>query len=574
MGEKIVIVGGVAAGPKTACHAKRLLPEAEITIIDQDSLISYGGCGIPYYVSGDVADEDELRKTSFHMTRNEPFFAQAKGVNAMTSTRALSIDRKDKCVHVENVQTGDRMAVPYDKLVIATGSQPFVLPIPGNDLPGVYSISDLHKAIDIKSQLAKGEVGKAVVIGGGAIGLEMAEAFADLWGCETSVVEFMPQLLPRIIDPWFSTMLQKHMEKMGVNIYLGEGASEIKAGDNGRAAQVVTPNRTIDCDIVIMATGVRPRSQLAEEAGLAVSPFGIVVNDRLQTSDPNIYAAGDCIEVTHIVSGQKFMAPMGSLANREGRIVGDNLAGIPSTYPGSMGSFIMKAFERCIGATGLSLESARAAGFDADAAITAASDRAHFFPTETKIPLQLVFEKRTRRVLGVQGFGPDNDSILARINAAAALIGKGGTIDDFSICELAYAPPYATAMDCLNSAANVADNMQMGRQRNVSIPDFMAWMDDHASQPDWVALDIRHPKEVEPFLAKFGSAWSALEYKDVRASYETLPKDKTMIIICDAGTRSYEVQVFLDAVGYSNTLVLGGGFNLMTRMEPEWWPAK
>ncbi len=574
MGEKIVIVGAVAAGPKTACRAKRLMPDAEITIVDQDSLISYGGCGIPYYVSGDVADEDELRKTSFHMTRNEDFFLRAKGVNVRTLTRATAINRKDKILEVENVTSGAKDSIPYDKLVITTGSQPFVLPIPGADLPGVYSISDLHKAIEIKQQLATGKIGKAVIIGGGAIGLEMAEAFADLWGAEASVIEFMPQLLPRIIDPWFSTMLERHMESMGVNIFTNEGASEIIAGDDGRACKVVTANRTIETDIVIMATGVRPRSQLAEEAGLLVSPFGIVVNDRLQTSDPDIYSAGDCIEVTHMVSGQKFMAPLGSLANREGRIVGDNLAGIPSTYPGAMGSFIMKALERCIGATGLSLESARAAGFDADAAITAPSDRAHFFPTEAKIPLQMVFDRRTRRVLGVQGFGPMTDAVLARIDAAAALIGKGGTIDDFSLCEMAYAPPFATALDALNAAANVADNMQMNRQRNVSIPDFLAWMDDFSSQPDWLALDIRHPAEVKPFMEKFGKAWSELAYDNVRTQYDTLATDKTLIIICDAGTRSYEVQIFLDSVGITNTLVLGGGFNVITRMEPHWWPNK
>lgn len=574
MGEKIVIIGGVAAGPKTACHAKRLMPDAEFTIIDQDSLISYGGCGIPYYVSGDVADEDELRKTSFHMTRNEDFFLTAKGVQVRTLTRALSIDRKAKCVHVEDVKTGAKDSIPYDRLVISTGSKPFVLPIPGADLEGVYTISDLHKAIDIKQQLATGKIGKAVVIGGGAIGLEMAEAFADLWGAETSVLEFMPQLLPRIVDPWFSTMLIKHMESMGVDIYTGEGATEIIAGEDGRACKVVTPNRTLEADIIIMATGVRPRAELAEDAGLLVSPFGIVVNNRLQTSDPNIYAAGDCIEVTHMVSGQKFMAPLGSLANREGRIVGDNLAGIPTTYPGAMGSFIMKAFERCIGATGLSLESARAAGFDADAAITVPSDRAHFFPTESKIPLQMVFDRRTRRVLGVQGFGPMTDAVLARIDAAAALIAKEGTIDDFSLCEMAYAPPFATALDALNAAANVADNMQMGRQRNVPVPEFMDWMEDHASQPDWVALDIRHPNEVALFKQKFGATWVDLVYNEVREKYDSLPKDKTLIIICDAGTRSYEVQVFLAAVGYTNTLVLGGGFNLITRLEPEWWPQK
>ena len=574
MAEKIVIIGGVAAGPKTACHAKRLMPDAEFTIIDQDSLISYGGCGIPYYVSGDVADEDELRKTSFHMTRNEDFFLSAKGVNVRTLTRAVSIDRQEKCVHVQHVETGEKDIVPYDKLVITTGSKPFVLPIPGADLDGVYSISDLHKAIDIKKLLATGKIGKAVVIGGGAIGLEMAEAFADLWGCETAVLEFMPQLLPRIVDPWFSTMLVKHMQANGVDIYTGEGATEIVAGDDGRACKVVTPNRTLECDIVIMATGVRPRSEIAEEAGLLVSPFGIVVNDRLQTSDPNIYSAGDCIEVTHMVSGQKFMAPLGSLANREGRIVGDNLAGIPTTYPGAMGSFIMKAFERCIGATGLSLESAKAAGFDADAAITVSSDRAHFFPTEAKIPLQIVFDKRTRRVLGVQGFGPMTDAVLARIDASAALIGQNGTIDDFSLCEMAYAPPFATALDALNTAANVADNMQMGRQHNVSVPDFMDWMDDTTSQPDWVALDIRHPNEIAPFKEKFGDTWVPLVYNEIREKYETLPKDKKLIIICDAGTRSYEIQIFLKSVGYTDTLVLGGGFNLIKRMEPNWWPKK
>ncbi|MEN8257446.1 MAG: FAD-dependent oxidoreductase [Thermodesulfobacteriota bacterium] len=574
MGEKIVIVGGVAAGPKTACRARRLMPDAEITIVDQDSLISYGGCGIPYYVSGDVADEDELRKTSFHMTRNEDFFLRAKGVTVRTLTRAVGINRKDKVLEVEDVKSGTKDTIPYDKLVISTGSQPFVLPIPGADLDGVYTISDLHKAIDIKGKLATGQVGKAVVIGGGAIGLEMAEAFADLWGVETSVVEFMPQLLPRIIDPWFSTMLENHMQSMGVDIFTGEGASEIIADENGKACKVVTPNRTIETDIVIMATGVRPRSQLAEEAGLLVSPFGIVVNDRLQTSDPDIYAAGDCIEVSHMVSGQKFMAPLGSLANREGRIVADNLAGLGTTYPGAMGSFIMKAFERCIGATGLSLESARAAGFDADAAITAPSDRAHFFPTESKIPLQMVFDRRTRRVLGVQGFGPMNDAVLARIDAAAALIAKGGTIDDFSLCEMAYAPPFATALDALNAAANVADNMQMNRQRNVSIPEFMAWMDDFSSQPDWAALDVRHPNEVKAFTEKFGDAWVEMVYDSVRENYKKLPTDKTLLIICDAGTRSFEVQIFLDSVGISNTLVLGGGFNMMTRMEPEWWPSK
>lgn len=574
MGKKIVIIGGVAAGPKAACHCKRLIPDAEVTILDQDNLISYGGCGIPYFVSGDVNDEEELRKTSYHLTRDEGYFQNAKGVTVRTRTRALAIDRQKKCVEVEHVETGAKDSIPYDNLVIATGSQPFVLPIPGADLDGVYTISDLHKAIAIKKRLAMGEVGKAVVIGGGAIGLEMAESFADLWGVETSLIEFMPQIFPRIVDSYFAAMVQNHMKKHGVNIYTGEGALAIEADANGKACKVVTPKRTLETDLVVMAAGVRPRTQLAKDAGLLVSPLGIVVNNRLQTSDPNIYAAGDCIETTNLITGKKFFAPMGSLANREGRVVGDNLAGIPSTFNGVVGSFVMKAFECCIGATGLCLEAAKAEGFDAAASISAPSDRAHFFPTQAVMPIQMVFDRKSRRVLGVQAFGAMNDAVLARINAAAALISKKATIEDFSLLEMAYAPPFSTAIDALNAAANVADNIASGRQRSVSIKDFTNWAADMSSQPDWVALDLRHPNDVGYFVEKFEKKWLPLVYNEVRQRYSELPTDRTLIIICDAGTRSYEIQVFLDSVGLKNSFVLEGGFNVISRLGLEWWPKK
>ncbi len=197
MGKKIVIIGGVAAGPKAACRLKRLLPDADVTIIDQDSLISYGGCGIPYYVSGDVADEKELRSTSYHALRDEAFFEKTKGVNTLTSTRALSIDRTNKNVIVQDLTNGKQNSIDYDLLMLATGSQPVTLPIPGSDADGVFTVSDIHKAIEIKERIAKGQVSKAVVIGGGAIGIEMAEAFTDLWGVETSLIEYMDHLLPR-----------------------------------------------------------------------------------------------------------------------------------------------------------------------------------------------------------------------------------------------------------------------------------------------------------------------------------------------------------------------------------------
>ncbi len=573
MGTKIVIVGGVAAGPKAACRVKRLIQDADVTIIDQDTLFSYGGCGIPYYVSGDVSDEAELRSTSFHMVRDEDFFENAKGITVKSGTRAMAIDRKAKTVKVQNAASGVEEDIPYDTLMIATGSRPFILPVPGADLDGVFTISDLHKAIEIKDRIAKGKVDKAVVIGGGAIGLEMAEAFKDLWGVKTSVVEFMPQVLPRIVDRPMASMLTKHMRDNGVDIFLNEGATEI-LGENGKVTGLRTAKRTIEADIVIMSVGVRPRSEIAAEAGLQISPMGaIVVNERMQTSDPDIYAAGDCIEVMNLVSGKKFYAPLGSLANKEGRIAGDNMAGIPSKFKGAVGSFIMKGFDVCIGATGLSLDVALAEGFDADVALTAPSDRAHFFPTESIVCFQMVFDRRSRKVLGLQGFGPMGDGVSARIDAAAGYISMGASIDDFGTLEMAYAPPFSAAIDSINAVAYVADNICDGRLRKISLDSFLDWMDDFSNEPNWIALDIRHPNEAGPFVEKFGfDKWLAIPYNEIRRRYREIPMDKTLIILCDAGTRSFEMQSFLDSVGTANTFVLSGGFNMLRRMGVDWYP--
>jgi NADPH-dependent 2,4-dienoyl-CoA reductase/sulfur reductase-like enzyme/rhodanese-related sulfurtransferase len=569
--EKILIIGGVAAGPKTACRLKRLNPEAEITIVDQDSLISYGGCGIPYYVSGDVSDEKELRSTSFHAVRDPLFFENAKGVTVRARTRANAIDRQNKRVSVTHLESGQEEELSYDKLVLCTGSAPNRLPIPGADLPGVFLISDLHQAIAIKDRIAKGKVGRTVVIGGGPIGIEMAESFGDLWGLDTTIVEWMPQLLPRIIDPTFARMLTHHLASHGIKICTDEKVQSIQ--QEGEGYLVVTDKQELGADLIVMAVGVRPRSDLARDAGLLVGPMGgIVVNSRLQTSDPNIYAAGDCIETNHLISGKRAQAPFGSLANRQGRVVADNLAGIPSLFPGVINSFIMKAFDIAIGATGMSLESALADGFDAAQVITAQSDRAHFFPTQAIIPLAMVFDKRTRKVLGVQGFGPMGDSILARLDAAAALLATGATVDDFCNLEMAYAPPFATALDALNATANVAENALAGRLRTVAVQDFLAWMENPTLHPDWRALDIRHPNEAKVFSEAFAERWLGIPYVEVRSRQYEVPADKTLIIICDAGTRSYETQCFLDSVGKRNTLVLGGGFNLVRRISVDWWP--
>ena len=572
MSKKIVIVGAVAAGPKAACRLKRLRPDWDVTVVDQDSLISYGGCGIPYYVSGDVTDESELRTTSFHVIRDVPFFANAKGVTVRTRTRALAIDRKAKTLQVENLDTGAKELLPYDQLMLATGSRPVDLPIPGAQLDGVFTIADLHKAIEIKSRIAKGRVSRAVVIGGGAIGIEMAEALTDLWGIETVLIELAPQLLPKIVDSHFAVMLKQHLLEKEVAVYTSEMAVELLDNGHGQVGGVKTNARTLEADLVIVAVGVRPRSELAKAAGLDVAPWGgIRVNQRLQTSDPDIYAAGDCIAVSSLVTGKETFAPLGSLANREGRIVADNMAGRPAFFKGVCGSFIMKAFERCIAATGITYESALREGFDADYALTAPSDRAHFFPDQAVVILQLVFDRSSRRVLGLQAFGMMNDSISARVDAAAALIAQGGTVDDFAVVEMAYAPPFSSAIDSINAAAYVAENLCDHRLRRVDLDRFLHWVSAMEIEPDWAVLDLRHPVESAPFVEKFGAdRWIALEYSQVRARHAELPEGKTCIILCNAGTRSYEVQVFLDHIGKRDSMVLCGGLNVIARMGVDW----
>ena len=572
MTNKIVVIGGVAAGPKAACRLKRLKPGWDVTVIDQDSLISYGGCGIPYYVCGDVSDENELRSTSFHMVRDEKFFATAKGVTVLTRTRALSIDRQEKTVHVKNLDSGEEDRISYDKLLLATGARPVDLPIPGVDLDGVFTIANLHKAIEIKKRIAQGKVGKAVVVGGGAIGIEMAEAFTDLWGVETSLVEYMPQLLPKIVDHQFAAMLKTHLVEKKVQVFTGESATEIVGDENGMVIGVKTGNRQLEADLVIMAVGVRPRSELAREAGLNVAAWGgIMVNHRLQTSDPDIYAAGDCIATTHLVTGKETFAPFGSVANREGRIVADNMAGGVSTFPGVVGSYIMKAFDRCIAATGISYETAVAEGFDADYSLTAPADRAHFFPGESIAVYQMVFDRSTRKVLGLQGFGMMNDSISARIDTAAALIAKGATIEDFMTVEMAYSPPFSAAIDSINAAAFVADNICAGLLRKIDMNHFLDWMENFSREPEWMVLDIRHPQEATSYVEKFGAdRWLAIPYNEMRDRHQEVPADRTMIILCDAGTRSFEVQVLLDHIGKKDCLVLSGGFNVIRRIGVDW----
>ncbi|MFN3568217.1 MAG: FAD-dependent oxidoreductase, partial [Caldimicrobium sp.] len=454
---QVVAIGANACGAKAACRIKRLHPKAEVILIDKDELISYGACGIPYYVSGDIPDEDALRSTSYHVVRDKKFFIEAKGLKVLTKTLAEEIDRKRKTVKVKYLETGKTEEINYDKLVIATGSVPKVLPLPGVDLKGVYTLSNLSKAIEIKEKIAKGEVEKPVIIGAGLIGVEMAEAFADLWGLSVTILEYFPTVLPRNLDPFLARMVEMHLREKGINLVLNARIKEIK-GKEGHVVGVETEQGFYPADLVLMAVGVEPNSELAKKAGLLVSPYtkGIVVNERLQTSDPDIYAGGDCIEITHLITGKKVVMPMGSLANRQGRVIGTNIAGGQAIFKGTAGAFIMKCFDLAVGGVGLTLSQAKQEGFNPEYALNNQTERSHFYPDAKYAYYALIFDKKTTRVLGFQVVGPFTDGTLARIHALSSILSYKPLVEDLIELELAYAPPFNSALDPIHDTAHVA----------------------------------------------------------------------------------------------------------------------
>jgi len=555
MTQNILIVGGVALGSKAACRFKRLEPESTVTIIDQDRFVSYGGCGIPFYVSGDVSDVDDLRKTSFHMLRDETFFKDCKDIEVLTCTRAERIDRENKQLHIVRAD-GSADTLPYDQLVLGTGSRPRRLMIPGADLPMVHTSANLNDAQAIKELVTKGKVERAVIIGGGFIGIEMAEALADMWEVDTTIVEYFQQIMPGFVSPPFARMAQRQMEKHGVHLYLGEEVKTIEGTDTVEA--VVTNKRRLDADLVIIAIGAAPNVELARQAGLRIGPTGaICVDEHMRTSDPAIYAGGDCAEIRNLITGQPGYYPLGSMANRQGRVIGTNLAGGSAEFKGAVGSFVVKTFEAALAGTGLSLELARRAGFDAVSVQVAQLDRAHFYPDRSMLHLELVVERRSRRILGIQGFGEKGDAVVGRINMVAAILEDRPTIDRLSNVELAYSPPFSSAMDVLNALANAAENMLDGRFHPIDADGFAEkWA---AANGDLLVLDCRARQDGEAYAAKYPGRWINIPQDELRRRCGEIPADKALILLCNTGVRSYEAQLNLREMGRTDPVSVQGG---------------
>ncbi len=565
MPKRVVIVGAVALGPKVACRLRRLDPDYQITVIDRDSLISYGGCGIPYYVGGDIPDIEGLYSTSSHALRDPEFFRTHKGVDIMPRVEAVRIERKEKKLLVRHLDTGQEESLPYDKLVIATGASPFKPPIPGADLPMVFTVSNLHAARAIKEKISQGQVGKAVVIGAGAIGIEMAEALTDLWGVDTTIVEMADQVLPAALGKNISKVLENHLIENGVKLMLSEKVTRIDGDTDSGVTSVETGSGTLECDLVVMSAGVRPNTGFAQEAGLAVGNSGGLLVDRgMRTSDPHIYAGGDCIEMRNQVNGENMIMPLGSLANRQGRIIANNIHGRASKFRGTVGSFCIKIFDMAAAKAGLTLSQAREIGYDPVHAVVAQSDRAHFYPSSQLMYIHLIADRRTRRILGIEAVGYQGDAVKGRVDSIAPLLQEGIDVDEVCTLETAYAPPFASAMDVINNAGNVLDNILDGRNHPMDSMEFV----DAFNHDRIRVIDVREHKEAEPFTAKYGERWMNIPQSELRHRLDEIPKGKPICLVCGTGARSYECQILLNQKGFHNICNVQGGHAMILATHP------
>lgn len=560
MSKKVVIIGAVALGPKVACRLRRIDPDAEITVIDRDSLISYGGCGIPYYVGGDVADLEGLYSTTSHAVRDIEFFKTCKGINILSSVEATGIKRRDKKLVVRHIKDGIEEELEYDKLVIATGTTPFRPPFPGSDLADVFTVSNLHNARDLKDKISKGHVEKAVVIGAGAIGIEMAEAMSDLWGIETTIIEMADQVLPTALGKSMARLVENQLKKNDVNVMLSQKVEKIN-GDNETGVQSVeTSNGTIPCDLVILSAGVRPNTKFASDAGLAIGSSGaLLVDRRMRTTDPDIYAGGDCVELRNLISGENMPMPLGSLANRQGRTIATNINGGTSHFKGTVGTFCIKVFDMGAATAGLTFSQAKATGFDPVYSIVAQHDRAHFYPTSQLMYIELIADKKSRKILGIEAVGFQGDAIKARVDAVAPLLASGIDVDDVCSLETGYAPPFASAMDIINNAGNALDNIFEGRNSPIDVIDFI----EEFKKGKTKVLDVRGPKEAAPFIEKYGTQWINIPQAELRARIDEVSPEDQLCLLCDTGPRSYEAQILLENNGITNTRNIQGGYGMI-----------
>ena len=541
---KVVIIGGVAGGASAAARLRRLDEAAEIIIFERSGFISYANCGLPYYIGGTIEDESDLT-----LQTPQSFWRRFR-IDARVRHEVTAIDREKKTVSVLNLETGERLTESYDKLILSPGAVPVRPKLPGIESERIQTLRTVEDTLRIRAMAVGQKLKSAVVVGGGFIGVEMAENLRGL-GMAVSLIEMQPQVLGQF-DGDMASFLHAHMKKHGVELLLGRAVAGFADTESGVRVSL-GDGAELETDLVILAIGVAPDSRLARDAGLSLGARGsIAVNDRMQTSDPDICAVGDAVEIAHRVTGQRTTVPLAGPANKQGRIAADNICGGDSRYPGSQGSSVIKVFDMTIATTGVNEKTAKQAGIDCDKVYLSPMSHAGYYPGGKVMTLKVVFEKGTYRLLGAQIVG--YEGVDKRIDVLATAIHAGLSALQLKDLDLAYAPPYSSAKDPVNMAGFMIENLSHGLVEQFFPEDVDALPRDGSV----TLLDVRTPGE---YADGHAEGFVNLPVDDLRERLREVPVGKPVYVICQSGLRSYIACRILAQQGFK-CYNLSGGWRL------------
>jgi NADPH-dependent 2,4-dienoyl-CoA reductase/sulfur reductase-like enzyme/rhodanese-related sulfurtransferase len=552
-----VIIGGVAAGPKTAATLARRLPNASITLFQREEHLSYATCGFPFFASGEVNSFEELLKTSWGVVRDAEFFRSAKGFTAITSAEVTRIDRKKKLITVKMLHSGEIVEHRYNRLVITTGATPNRSPMPVPQSNRVRPFTRPADVIDFRRNAQRGEIENAVIVGGGFIGVELCEAVKDMWGIEVTLFEKQPQVLPYMLDDDMAAMAQRSLADEGIDVVTNADVVKIELDAEGKPVVSVRDRDPLSTDYVFLCLGVRPEVSLARDCGLDIGETGgIRVDQFLRTNDADIYAGGDCIESRHAITGKPCYLPMGSLANRHGRVIAENLAGGTVEFPGVLGAFVLRAFETHIGGVGLSEQSARARGLEVQSVWGSFADRPDYNPEVKTLSLKMCYEEGSNRLLGLQAVGKGD--ICRRVDVFSSLLRRGALVEDLFDFEHGYAPPFAESLDPLHQMAGIAAAGK--RNANFVGPDTAT----KTIEKNDVLLDVRETEEaaaeaMPPPLSEASDQVVLIPLAQLKYRLDELDRARRILVICRRGPRAYQAALILQAAGFDRVEILAAG---------------
>lgn len=541
---KYIIVGAVAGGASTAARLRRLDEHAEIVIFEKGEYISYANCGLPYYIGDVIKDRNKL------FVQTASAFNKRFNIDVRITTEVIAINPSAKTITARKQSTGEVYEESYDKLVLSPGAEPVRPPLPGINSEGIFTLRNVNDTDYIKAYVQQKKISKAVVIGAGFIGLEMAENFHEL-GLDVTIIEMINQVMAPVDYP-VAAFVQQHIRLKKVNLRLNTAVTGFTKNDD-QIEVALNNGEVLIADVVILSIGVRPDTRLATMAGLQLGPAkGIQVNELLQTSDPDIYAVGDAIEFENPITHQSMITYLAGPANKQGRICADNVAlGNVRSYKGSINTAIVKVFDMTVGATGTASKHLKAAGIDHIVSTTHNGSHAGYYPGAKQMTIQLAFAPKDGKLLSAQIAG--YDGVDKRLDVFASYIKQGKTIFELIEFEHAYAPPYSSAKDPVNMAGFVAENILLDRLR------VFYWNELEQLQPDDLLIDVRRKDEFEA-----GNIEGAINIPvdELRSRLNEIPQNKKLYIYCEAGLRGYLAQRILRQNGYEAVANLSGGYYL------------